>query len=244
MWEYLAYIGNRYYGPNGQQRDIQTATMHQPYGCMHGRMDVCMEGSSHSDNKWVSARLYEYHSYQAASLALSANNDPVAATVGEAFSQKNMALASEVFDVDNNIRQRLRGTVSVTRIPEAPSFYPAVVCLVCSAFGTVTNGSGSASEEEPGDSGPPAEACGRMWPGATWDRPRWKDKEVENDREDEDLSSRRSSGRLSDLSCHSLAVSRWVSVFGHPISMLFALRGHAGPAFRLCVIIREAVSDG
>ena len=49
MWEYLAYIGNRYYGPNGQQRDIQTATMHQPYGCMHRRMDVCMEGSSHSD---------------------------------------------------------------------------------------------------------------------------------------------------------------------------------------------------
>ena len=48
MWEYLAYIGIRYYGPNGQQRnvqrDIQTATMHQPYGCMHRRMDVCMEG--------------------------------------------------------------------------------------------------------------------------------------------------------------------------------------------------------
>ena len=38
------YIGIRYYGPNGQQRDIQTATMHQPYGCMHRRMDVCMEG--------------------------------------------------------------------------------------------------------------------------------------------------------------------------------------------------------
>ena len=37
-------IGNRYYGPNGQQRDIQTATMHQPYGCMHRRMDVHMEG--------------------------------------------------------------------------------------------------------------------------------------------------------------------------------------------------------
>ena len=54
MWEYLAYIGIRYYGPNGQQRDIQrdiqTATMHQPYGCMHRRMDVCMEGFSHSDN--------------------------------------------------------------------------------------------------------------------------------------------------------------------------------------------------
>ena len=44
MWEYLAYIGNRYYGPNGQQRDIRTATMRQPYGYWHIRMDVCMEG--------------------------------------------------------------------------------------------------------------------------------------------------------------------------------------------------------
>ena len=59
MWEYLAYIGNRYYGPNGQQRDIQsdiqTATMHQPYGCTlcieewMCAWKACMEGSSLSD---------------------------------------------------------------------------------------------------------------------------------------------------------------------------------------------------
>ena len=37
-------IGNRYYSPNSQQRDIQTATMYQLYGRMHRRMDVCMKG--------------------------------------------------------------------------------------------------------------------------------------------------------------------------------------------------------
>ena len=79
----------------------------------------------------------QYHLYQAASLAVLANNDSVATTMGKAFSQTGMALASGVFDFDHNIQQRFRWTVSVTKVPKAPFFYLVVVCLVYSAFGMV-----------------------------------------------------------------------------------------------------------
>ena len=79
----------------------------------------------------------QYHLYQAASLAVLANNDSVAETMGKAFSQTGMALASGVFDFDNNIQQRFRWNVSVTKVPKAPFFYLVVVCLVYSVFGMV-----------------------------------------------------------------------------------------------------------
>lgn len=79
----------------------------------------------------------QYHLYQAASLAVLANNDSVAETMGKALSQTGMALASGVFDFDNNIQQRFRWTLSVTKVPKAPFFYLVVVCLVYSVFGMV-----------------------------------------------------------------------------------------------------------
>ena len=79
----------------------------------------------------------QYHLYQAASLAVLANNDSVVETMGRALSQTGMALASGAFDFDNNIQQRFRWTVSVTKVPKAPFFYLVVVCLVYSVFGMV-----------------------------------------------------------------------------------------------------------
>lgn len=79
----------------------------------------------------------QYHLYEAASLAVVANNDSVAVSMGKAFSQTGMALASGVFDFDNNIQQRFRWTVPVTKIPKAPFFYLVVVCLGYSVFGMV-----------------------------------------------------------------------------------------------------------
>ena len=79
----------------------------------------------------------QYHLYQAASIAVLANNDSVAQTMGKAFSQTGMALASGVFDLDANIQQRFRWTMSVTKVPKAPFFYLVVVCLTYSIFGMV-----------------------------------------------------------------------------------------------------------
>ena len=77
----------------------------------------------------------QYHLYQAASLAVLANNDSVASSMGKAFSQTGMALASGAFGFDNNLQQRFRWTVSVTEVPKAPFFYLVAVCLVYSVFG-------------------------------------------------------------------------------------------------------------
>lgn len=79
----------------------------------------------------------QYHLYQAASLAVLANNDSVAVSMAKAFSQTGMALASGVFHFDHNIYQRFRWTKSVTRVPKAPLFYLVVVCLIYSVFGMV-----------------------------------------------------------------------------------------------------------
>ena len=54
-----------------------------------------------------------------------------------ALSQTGMALASGVFDFDNNVEQRTRWTMDVTRVPKAPFWYLVVVCLLYSAFGIV-----------------------------------------------------------------------------------------------------------
>ena len=77
----------------------------------------------------------QYHLYQAASLAVLANNDSVASTMGEAFSQTAMALASGVFDIDTNLQQRFRWTVLVTKVHKAPFWYLVGVCLLYAVFG-------------------------------------------------------------------------------------------------------------
>lgn len=79
----------------------------------------------------------QYHLYQAASLAVLVVNDPLTTTLGKAFSQTGMALASGVFDFDYNILQRFRWNKSVTRVPKAPLIYLVTVCLVYSVFGMV-----------------------------------------------------------------------------------------------------------
>ena len=77
----------------------------------------------------------QYHLYQAASLAVLILNDSLTTTMGKAFSQTGMALASGVFDFDYNILQRFRWNKTVTRVPKAPLIYLVVVCLVYSVIG-------------------------------------------------------------------------------------------------------------
>lgn len=79
----------------------------------------------------------QYHLYEAAATAVLAKNTSVAVSMGKAFSQTGMALASGVFDLDNNIWQRYRWNLPVTRVPKAPLFYLVVVCLVYAMFGMV-----------------------------------------------------------------------------------------------------------
>lgn len=79
----------------------------------------------------------QYHLYQAASTAVLAINYSVALSMGKAFSQTGMALASGAFAFDYNIEQRFRWTVNVARVPKAPFFYLVAVCLIYSAFGIV-----------------------------------------------------------------------------------------------------------
>ena len=79
----------------------------------------------------------QYRLYQAAALGVLANNQSVATTMGNAFSQTGMALASGVFDFDENVQQRFRWTEDVTQIQKAPFHFLVVVCLVYSVFGMV-----------------------------------------------------------------------------------------------------------
>ena len=79
----------------------------------------------------------QYHLYQAASLAVLVLNDSLTTTMGKAFSQTGMALASGVFDFDYNILQRFRWDKSVTMVPKAPLIYLVIVCLVYSVLGMV-----------------------------------------------------------------------------------------------------------
>ncbi|KAL8706186.1 MAG: hypothetical protein Q9201_000764 [Fulgogasparrea decipioides] len=78
----------------------------------------------------------QYSLYQAAFLAVIADY-PVNVTMAKAFSQTGMALASGVFDFDNNIQQRFRWTKTVTKVPKAPFYFLVVTCLLYSAFGMV-----------------------------------------------------------------------------------------------------------
>ena len=81
----------------------------------------------------------QYHLYEAAAIAVLAKNTniSVADSMGKAFSQTGMALASGVFDLDNNIWQRERRSMQATKVPKAPLFYLVVVCLVYSVFGMI-----------------------------------------------------------------------------------------------------------
>ncbi|KAL8714965.1 MAG: hypothetical protein Q9225_006473 [Loekoesia sp. 1 TL-2023] len=79
----------------------------------------------------------QYQLYLDASIAVLANNDSVADTMSQSFSQVAMALASGVFDFDNNTKQRERYDAYVTRVHKAPLIYLVTVCLVYSVFGMV-----------------------------------------------------------------------------------------------------------
>ena len=79
----------------------------------------------------------QYHLYQAAALSAVATNASLNDTMAKAFSQTAMALASGPFDVDDNLVQRFRWSVQVTRVPKAPFWYLVVVCLVYAVFGIV-----------------------------------------------------------------------------------------------------------
>ena len=79
----------------------------------------------------------QYHLYQAASIAVLAYNDSINDTMGKAFSQTGMALASGAFVPDYNVQQRLRWNVSVTKVPKAPLIYLVIVCLIYSVLGMV-----------------------------------------------------------------------------------------------------------
>ena len=79
----------------------------------------------------------QYHLYEAARLAAVSNDKSLADTMGTAFSQVGMALASGAFDFDNDTLVRFRWTVDVTKIEKAPYWFLVVVCLLYSAFGLV-----------------------------------------------------------------------------------------------------------
>ncbi|KAG7007782.1 hypothetical protein G7Y79_00008g024200 [Physcia stellaris] len=91
----------------------------------------------------------QYRLYQAASLAVIATNDSVTDTMGKAFSQTGMALASGAFYRDYNTRQRFRWTVTVTKVPKAPYFYLVVVCFVYAGLGMVMTGVAVALRRKP-----------------------------------------------------------------------------------------------
>lgn len=143
----------------------------------------------------------QYHLYQAASLAVLASNDSVAATMGKALSQTGMALASGVFDFDNNIQQRFRWTVSVTKVPKAPFFYIVVVCLVYSVFGMVMTALAVHLRRRPEVKDQQAKLMVEWGPELfemDHDEKRRKEK-MKKEKEEEDRSSRRSSSDVPDM---------------------------------------------
>lgn len=141
----------------------------------------------------------QYHLYQAASLAVLANNDSVAKTMGKAFSQTGMALASGVFDFDNNILQRFRWTLSVTKVPKAPFFYLVVVCLVYSVVGMVMTVLALHLRRSPEVKDQQAKLMVEWGPELLEMDHHKKEKKTRKEREREDGSSQRSSSDLPDM---------------------------------------------
>lgn len=142
----------------------------------------------------------QYHLYQAASLAVLANNDSVAKTMGKAFSQTGIALASGVFDFDNNIQQRFRWTVSVTKVPKAPFFYLVVVCLVYSIFGMVMTVLALHLRRRPEIKNQQAKLMVEWGPALVEMDPDEEDKKLSGKRDqEEDGSSRRSSSDVTNM---------------------------------------------
>lgn len=140
----------------------------------------------------------QYHLYQAASIAVLANNDSVAETMGKFLSQTGMALASGVFDFDNNILQRFRWTVLVTKVPKAPFFYLVVVCLVYSVFGMVMTALALHLRRRPDVRDQQAKLM-LEWAPDLLEMDHHGRKKTKKEREKEDGSSRRSSTELPDM---------------------------------------------
>lgn len=123
----------------------------------------------------------QYRLYQAASLAVIATNDSVNDTMGKAFSQTGMALASGAFYRDYNTLQRFRWTVRITKVPKAPYFYLVVVCFVYAGFGMVMTGVAVALRRKPHVK----ELQARLV--AAWGTDSWEEKQGERrDSDDED----------------------------------------------------------
>lgn len=141
----------------------------------------------------------QYHLYETALLAVLANNDSVAKSMGKAFSQTGMALASGVFDFDNNIQQRFRWTVSVTKVPKAPLFYLVVVCLVYSVFGMVMTVLALHLRRSPEVKDQQAKLMVEWGPALLDIDDHEKKKKTRREREKEDASSQRSSSDLTDM---------------------------------------------
>ena len=139
----------------------------------------------------------QYHLYQAASLAVLANYDSVAETMGKAFSQTGMALASGVFDFDHNIQQRFRWTVSVTKVPKAPFFYLVAVCLVYSVFGMVMTALALVLRRRPDVKDQQAKLMVEWGPDLL--EMDHHEKKTKKERKKEDGSSQRSSIDLPDM---------------------------------------------
>lgn len=79
----------------------------------------------------------QYHLYEAAKVAVLPNDRSIADTMGTAFSQTGMALASGAFDFNNTALARLRWTVTVTKVPKAPYWFLVMACLMYSVFGFI-----------------------------------------------------------------------------------------------------------
>lgn len=142
----------------------------------------------------------QYHLYQAASLAVLANNDSVAKSMGKAFSQTGMALASGVFDFDNNIQQRFRWTVSVTKVPKAPFFYLVILCLIYSGFGMVMTVLALHLRRKPEIKDQQAKLMVEWAPELLeMDHHEKKNKKTKKEKDNEDGPSQRSSSDLTDM---------------------------------------------
>ena len=146
----------------------------------------------------------QYHLYEAASLAVLASNDSVATTMAKALSQTGIALASGAFDLDKNIQQRFRYTISITKVPKAPFFFLVVVCLVYSVFGMVMTVLALHLRRRPKIRDQQAKLMVEWAPDLlevdNVEKKEKKKKRVGDGHENEDRMSRRSSSDLTDIS--------------------------------------------
>lgn len=129
-----------------------------------------------------------------------ANNISVVKTISKAFSQTGMTLASGVFDFDNNIQQRFRWTISVTKVPKASFFYLIAVYLVYSMFSIVMTVLALHLRRRPEVKDQQAKLMVEWGPELLeMDQHEKKEKRTRKEKENEDGSSQRSSSDLTGI---------------------------------------------